>query len=396
MTERAAHGIDPKLVARVTTRFAERFGPEPRPRVAVSPGRVNLIGEHTDYNAGFVLPMAIGRAAAVAFRPRPDRVLRGHSVAFDETRELAIDTLRAPGGNDWLSYVAGVVWAFASEGLAVRGLDVVVDGDVPIGAGLSSSAALEMATARALAAAAEVPWDPVRMAKIGQAAESRYVGMNCGIMDQFASAVCEEGNALLLDCRSLETSPVPVPEQAAVVVMDTGARRSLAESAYNDRRAACERVVARLATLVPRVRALRDVTPDQLEAARPRIDATDFKRASHVVSECRRPAELANALSRGDLARAGSLMNDSHFSLRDLYEVSCEELDLVTAIAREQPPCFGARMTGAGFGGCAVALVRQDAVPAFCSAVLSAYKAKIDLPAALYPCRPVAGARLLE
>jgi galactokinase len=396
VSERAVRGIDPGLVARVTARFAERFGGEPRPRVAAAPGRVNLIGEHTDYNDGFVLPMAIGRAAVVAFRPRPDRILRAHSVAFEETREVAIDSLQAPGAHDWLSYVAGVFWAFTSEALPVRGLDVVVDGDVPIGAGLSSSAALEMATARALATAAEVPWDPVRMATIGQTAENRYVGMNCGIMDQFASAACREGNALLLDCRSLDTTPVPVPADAAVVVMDTGARRALAASAYNDRRAACERVVARLATLEPWLRALRDVTPDQLEAARPRIDATDFKRASHVVRECRRPVEMAEALSRGDLARAGRLMNDSHFSLRDLYEVSCEELDLVTALAREHASCFGARMTGAGFGGCAVALVREDSVAPFCEAVLSAYGAKVDLPAALYPCRPMAGARLLE
>jgi galactokinase len=357
---------------------------------------VNLIGEHTDYNEGFVLPMAIGKAAVVAFRPRADRLLRAHSVAFDETREIGIDALSTPGGTAWLAYVAGVLWAFADEGLPVAGLDVVVDGDVPIGAGLSSSAALEMATARALAAAAGVAWDPVRMARIGQKAENLYVGMSCGIMDQFASAACAEGHALLLDCRSLETKPVPVPEQAAVVVMDTGVRRALVASAYNDRRAACERVVAGIAKLVPEVRALRDVSSDQLEAVRALTDPIDFKRASHVVAECRRPVEMQDALCRGDLARAGRLMNDSHFSLSDLYEVSCEELDLVTAIAREQPACFGARMTGAGFGGCGVALVRRDAALPFCDAVLRAYRSKIDLPAALYPCRPAAGARLVE
>jgi galactokinase len=220
--------------------------------------------------------------------------------------------------------------------------------------------------------------------------------MSCGIMDQFASAVCQEGEALLLDCRSLETKPVPVPDAAAVVVMDTGARRALAGSAYNDRRAACERVVARIAGLEPGVRALRDASFAQLETVRSAIDPTDFKRASHVVAECRRPVEMQDALRQGDLARAGRLMNDSHFSLRDLYEVSCEELDLVSALAREQPACFGARMTGAGFGGCGVALVRRDAALPFCDAVLRAYRSKIDLPAALYPCRPAAGARLVE
>ncbi len=389
-------GIDPALVQRATARFAEVFGAEPAPKVAVAPGRVNLIGEHTDYNDGFVLPMAIGRVIVVVFRPRADRKLRGRSVAFDETKELDLDSLAAPGGSDWFSYVAGVAWAFGGEGLTVPGLDVVVDGDVPLGAGLSSSAALEMATARALVDAGALEWDPVRMAKLGQTAENQYVGMNCGIMDQFASAVSRAGHALLLDCRSLETRPVPLPEEAAVVVMDTGARRSLAGSAYNDRRAACERVVAHLQGLDPGVRALRDATLDLLERAEGDLDPTDLKRARHVVPENTRPVDMADALQSGDLARAGQLMNDSHASLRDFYEVSCEELDLITEIAREQASCFGARMTGAGFGGCAVALVAARATGPFCETVLSAYKKSIDLPAALYPCRPMAGARLVD
>jgi len=391
----ASIGVDPALVERAMARFVQRFGDDPAPRVAIGPGRVNLIGEHTDYNDGFVLPMAIGRAVVVAFRRRDDRVLRGHSVAFDETKEVDLDSLAAPGGDDWLSYVAGVAWAFGSDGLEAPGLDVVVDGDVPLGAGLSSSAALEMATARALAHAAGLDWDPVRMAKLGQKAENEYVGMNCGIMDQFASAVSREGHAVLLDCRSLETRPVPVPEQATVVVMDTGARRSLAGSAYNDRRAACERVVAHLETLDPSVRALRDVDLDLLARAEADLDPTDLKRARHVVPENGRPVLMEGALETGDLTRAGELMNDSHASLRDLYEVSCEELDQMTEIARDQPSCFGARMTGAGFGGCAVALVEADATEAFCETVLSSYEELFDLPAALYPCRPVAGARIL-
>jgi galactokinase len=388
------HGIDPQLLARARAAFESRFGAGFR--TAAAPGRVNLIGEHTDYNDGFVLPMAIAKAAVVVFRAREDRVLRGYSVAYDETKEVEVDSLRPPGGHDWMSYVAGVVWALAEDGVAVRGLDVVVDGDVPIGAGLSSSAALELATARAMTAASGAPWDPVRMAKIGQRAENRYVGMNCGIMDQFASAACEAGKALLLDCRSLETEAVPVPAKAAVVVMDTGARRALAGSAYNDRRAACERVVAELSHTHREVRALRDVSVSQLQAARGRLDAVDFRRASHVVPENKRPVELAEAFERGDLALAGRLMNDSHVSLRDLYEVSCEELDVMTALARSQPSCFGARMTGAGFGGCAVALVDAAQVQPFCEAVLAGYRKRIELPAALYPCRPEAGARLVD
>ena len=275
-------------------------------------------------------------------------------------------------------------------------MDVVVDGDVPIGAGLSSSAALEMATARALCEATGTPWDAVRMAKLGQLAENRYVGMNCGLMDQFASAACTAGHALLLDCRSLETRPVPLPDAVAVVVMDTGARRSLAASAYNERRAACERVVAELARARPGIAALRDVSLEELEAALPRLDATDAKRARHVVAEIARPAAMAGALGEGDLVKVGRLMKESHVSLRDLYEVSCEELDLMTSLARRQPSCHGARMTGAGFGGCAIALVDAADVDAFCEEVLFGYKATFDLPAALYPCRPVSGARLLE
>ncbi len=389
------HGIDPRLLQRARQQFEEHF-PGGGPHLSVAPGRVNLIGEHTDYNDGFVLPMAIGRAAVLAFRPRPDRLLRGFSVAYREAREVALDSLSAPGGTDWLSYVAGTAWAFAASGLPTRGLDFVVDGDVPIGAGLSSSAAVEMATARAMAYAAGVEWDAARMAKLGQQAENRYVGVNSGIMDQFASAACQEGSALLLDCRTLETQPVPVPARSAVVVMDTGARRELAGSAYNDRRAACERVVAELKRTQPGIEALRDVGLDQLQAARDRLDPVDFKRASHVVAENRRPLELAEAFRRDDLALAGRLMHDSHYSLRDLYQVSCEELDLMTELARQQPSCYGARMTGAGFGGCAVALVDAAAIGPFMAAVLPAYKARIDLPAALYPCRPEAGARLLE
>jgi galactokinase len=388
-------GIDPALVRRVERRFAEEFG-APAPRLAVAPGRVNLIGEHTDYNEGFVLPMAIGRATVIAFRPRADRRLRAHAVAFGETKEIDLALLRPLGGSDWLSYVAGVAWALADEGFEPPGLDAVIDGDVPIGAGLSSSASLELAAARAFAAAGGLPWDPVRMAKLGQKAENRYVGMNCGLMDQFASAVSREGCALLLDCRSLETEPVPVPAGTAVVVMDTGARRALAGSAYNDRRAACEAAVAALEPLAPGIRALRDVSLELLERGRDRLDPVVLKRARHVVPENLRPREMAAALHEGDLGRAGSLMNESHASLRDLYEVSCLELDAITDLARAQPGCYGARMTGAGFGGCAVALVAEKKTGTFCNAVLSAYRSKVDLPAALFACRPMAGARLLE
>jgi galactokinase len=391
---RPAKDAEAALVRRVRERFAQSFGGEAR--VALSPGRVNLIGEHTDYNEGWVLPMAIERAAVVAYRPRRDRRLRVHAAAYGETREVDIGELRPPGGSEWIAYVAGVAWAMGEAGYLVPGLDAVVDGDVPLGAGLSSSAALELAAARAFAEAAGIEWEATAMARLGQRAENAYVGVNCGLMDQMASAVCREGCALLLDCRTLGTEPVPVPDGAALVVMDTGARRSLAASAYNDRRAACEAAVAVLAGDHPGIKALRDVDAATLAAAEARLDPLIFRRAQHVVAENRRPLQMKQAFRDGDLAAAGQLMNDSHASLRDLYEVSSPELNLVSSLARSHPDCFGARMTGAGFGGCAVALVASARVEEFSRTVHAAYRAEVDLPSAFFACRPAGGARIVE
>jgi galactokinase len=376
--------------------FLDVFGGVP-PEVAVAPGRVNLIGDHTDYNDGFVLPMAIDRGAAAAFRARPDGRLRVHAAAYGETRETLLSALAPPGGSDFLAYVAAVAWAFREAGYKIPGLDLVLHGNVPIGAGLSSSAALELAVARAFCAAGRLPFDPVTAARLAQRGENAYVGMNCGLMDQFAAAAASEGCALLLDCRSLETTAVPLPAEAAVVVMDTGARRALATSAYNERRSACESVVAVLAALRPGVRALRDVDEAFLESARDRIEPTAYRRARHVVAENARPVAFAKAMARGDLGAAGRLMNDSHASLRDLYDVSSPELDLITDLARAQAACFGARLTGAGFGGCAVALVSAAATGDFIPSVEAAMRrARPALRSTLFACRPSAGARLLE
>jgi galactokinase len=373
-------------------RFNESFG-EPPAGVALAPGRVNLIGEHTDYNDGFVLPMAIDRHTAVAFRRRDDRVLRAAARAFPGSREIQLDGLE-PGIAGWAGYVAGVAWALEGAGHAVRGVDLLVDGNVPMGAGLSSSAALELATARALAAASDIEWNPVEMAKLGQKAESGFVGMNCGLMDQLASAACREGCALLLDCRSLESEAVELPGDVRVVVMDTGARRELVGSAYNARRASCESAVETVRRHHPGVRALRDVTADQLEALRRELDAETYRRARHVVVENLRPVAFAEALRNGDRTGAGCLMNESHASLRDLYDVSSRELDRITELAREHPACYGARLTGAGFGGCAIALVAADGAESFSAEVHGAYRSEIDLPSAFFVCRPSAGAHL--
>jgi galactokinase len=375
-------------------RFRQLFAASD-PSGATAPGRVNLIGEHTDYNEGFVLPMGIDLHVAVAFAPNGDRSINVHSTADDATRRIDIDTLSAPGGAEWYDYVAAVAWALAEDGEEPAGVDMVVCGNVPIGAGLASSAALEMAVTRALCHASGIDWEPSRMALLGQRGENEFVGVSCGIMDQFAAAASRAGCAMLLDCRNLETAAVAIPDEATFVVMDTGVRRKLSHSEYNDRRASCERAVAVLAENDRSVLSLRDVNGAALAAREHLMDSTTYKRARHVVAENRRPAEMADHLRNGDLAGAGRVMNESHASLRDLYEVSSAELDAVTAAAREAPGCFGARMTGAGFGGCAVALVDSRSTREFVAEVRRGYSATSGMQGNFHVCAASAGASLI-
>ncbi len=377
------------------TVFRDAFGGAAEPRIAVAPGRVNLIGEHTDYNDGFVLPMAVNRSVAAAFSTRADRVLRVHSTVFSVTEEAVIDQLEPPGGHGWFDYVAAVAWAMREADIHMTGADIAIAGDVPVGAGLASSAALELAVARALVRASGATWDPLRMAAVCQKAENSYVGVNCGIMDQFAASVCVAESALLLDCRSLDYTIVPIPSEARFVVMDTGVRRELAASEYNDRRHSCETAAAILRRTNPGVRSLRDVDTHMLAAATQSLDELTRRRAHHVVNEICRPAQMAEALQRQMLVVAGRLMNESHESLRDLYEVSCSELDLITEIARADDSCYGARMTGAGFGGCAVALVSTEEVNGFVSRMAGEYRAAGGSDGAFYVCLPSAGAAIL-
>ncbi len=388
-------GANPDWIAQLGPRFQTEFGGADTPRIAVAPGRVNLIGEHTDYNDGWVLPMAIDRRVGVAFAPRKDRILRAHSVVFDETRALCLDELEPPGGSEWISYVAGVAWALMSSGHKVLGGDLVVDGDVPLGSGLSSSAALEMATALALSEISGIPWSPVEMALLGQRVESDWVGVKGGVMDQFTATMGRVGHALLLDCRSLSNSLVAIPDHAVVVVMDTGAPRLLADSAYNERSASCAAAVEILREADPAIRALRDVDLDFLESERGRLDETVYRRSLHVVTENLRPLSMADAFASADLERAGLLMDESHFSLRDLYEVSSVELDLFTELARQHSACYGARLTGAGFGGCAIALVSDEGAEDFMEETHSRYRSRVELPSAVFACRPESGARLI-
>lgn len=375
--------------------FADRLGAGAPEGLAAAPGRVNLIGDHTDYHEGFVLPMAIDREVVVAYRRRADDRLVVHSQTVGETRVVDADGLEPARVAGWVAYVAGVVWALRAGGLPVPGLDLLVDSNVPVAAGLSSSAALELAVARAAAEAAGAPWDPLAMARRAQHAENVFVGVRCGIMDQLAAACGVDGAALLVDCRSLDRKAVPLPSGATIVVLDTAVPRSLSSSAYNERRTSGERAAEAARALWPAVRTLRDVPADLLPRLRDLLDDTTWRRASHVVAENERPVRLAAALAAGDLEEAGAIIDQSHASLRDLYEVSSPELELITAAAHRAPGCLGARLTGAGFGGCALALVRASETAAFIEAVEMAYRRASGRAGRCFVVRPVGGARIL-
>lgn len=368
--------------------FLHHFGHPPR-WIVRAPGRVNLIGEHTDYNDGFVLPLAIDRAVWIALAPRTDRRVTVHSVDFDQAGEFSLDDLRHQQAG-WLEYLKGTAWALQDAGHCLTGWEGVLQGDVPLGAGLSSSAALEMATARAFALVGNLDWNPVVMAKLGQRAENKWVGVNCGIMDQLISAAGHAQHALLIDCRSLDTQPVPFPPGVAVAVLDTATRRGLVDSAYNQRRSQCE-----AAARFFHVPALRDVAIEQLEQSADGMDAVARRRARHVITENDRTLRAADAMRRGDAAQLGRLMSESHQSLRDDYEVSSDALNAMVECAEAHEACYGARMTGAGFGGCAVALIRADAGDDFVRRTSAAYQESTGLTPAAYVCQATNGAEVM-
>ncbi len=382
--------MDPQELA--VQEFQSRFGAAP-PLIVRAPGRVNLIGEHTDYSDGFVLPMAIDRAIWIALRARDDGRVVAHTLDLDDTTEFALEALKHADGG-WSEYLKGVAWSIQQEGYAIGGWEGVLAGNVPIGAGLSSSAALELATARAFAAVSGLPWDPRTMARICQRAETDWVGMRCGIMDQMISAAGEAGHVLLIDCRSLRTKLVPLPPGAVVAVLDTGSRRGLVDSAYNERRAQCE-AAARFFG----VPALRDVSLAELEARAPELKShlgeVIHQRARHVVTENIRTLDAAAAMERGDVIALGSLMDASHVSLRDDFEVSGKELNVMASCARRTDGCHGARMTGAGFGGCAVALVKAEATESFSVSVAACYEDATGRPSEITICRPAPGAEVV-
>ena len=364
-----------------------------RIRVVHAPGRVNLIGEHTDYNAGFVLPLAIDLGISIALLPTDDRRVTLTLEATGETDRVDLDRI-PPRSGRWIDYVAATAWAMAAADLPVRGFRGVLVSDLPQSAGLSSSAALELASALALAGGEEPGTDRMTLARIAQRGENEYVGVACGLMDQFASAMGEAGAALLLDCRSLAFRAVPLPlDEVAIIVTHSGSTRRLERSAYNERRAQCEAAVSVIARNEPGVATLRDVTPAMLDAAAS-LDPVLFRRASHVVAENARVLDAVAALDAGDVASAGRLLSASHASLRDLYEVSSPELDALVEIAEAVPGVLGARLTGAGFGGCTIAIVRREAVGRLTEAILEAYPARTGLTPRVFEVRPSRGASM--
>lgn len=373
----------------IAQQFEKMFG-GPATMLVRAPGRVNLIGEHTDYNDGFVLPMAIDRAVWIALRPLGDRRVRLYSADFDETAEFSLDGLRNEG-NSWVEYIKGVAFVLQSEGYPVSGWEGVIAGDVPIGAGLSSSAAVEMASARAFAALDGWPWDARVMAKAGRRVENEWIGVNSGIMDQMISAAGRAGHALLIDCRSLETEAVPLPPGVAVVILDTMTRRGLVDSEYNDRRMQCERAAA-----VMGVPALRDADMELLYRKSGDLDPVTARRAKHVISEDQRTLDAAAVMRQGDAVAMGRLMNESHISMRDDFEISRREMDTMVELAQADPNCYGARMTGGGFGGAAVALVRVEGAEPFAAAVSSAYRQATGLDPQVYICAATDGAAVVR
>jgi galactokinase len=367
--------------------FREEFGTDPRALVR-APGRVNLIGEHTDYNDGFVLPAAIDRDLCIAIRPRSDSIIDVRSEGHDRsTFPLDVFQRRVEG---WGAYVQGVAWALTESGLVLAGWDGAVASDIPVGAGLSSSAAIELATARAFEVTSEFSWEPKEMARLCRRAENAWVGVASGPMDQLAIARGRVDHAILLDCRSLGLEWVPIPAGVAVVVLDTGTRRTLESSAYNDRRAECEAAARALG-----VSALRDISETELRSHLARLPETLARRARHVVTENTRTIAAAAALRAGDAASAGRLMNESHRSLRDDFEVSSMALDAIVEAGRAAEGCLGARLTGAGFAGCAVALVERPAAARFEGAVAEAYARSTEQACRTYVCRASDGASVL-
>jgi galactokinase len=378
----------------IAEKFRAKFGMNPH--VYRAPGRVNLIGEHTDYNDGFVMPAAIGFYCWVAAAPRTDRRLVISSEEFPEHAEVDLAAKPLRPSKNWSDYSVGVAVELENAGFHVNGANLLIHGEVPIGAGLSSSASIEVATALALAEESGLAIDRTRLAQICQRAENEFVGMRCGIMDQFISLHGRANHALVLDCRSLQYEFVPIPESVRLVICNTGVKHKLAGGEYNSRREECEEAVRSLKKELPEIRALRDVNMKQLEQYRGQLSEIAYKRAEHIITENERVLKGMGALRAGDLESFGRHMAKSHESLRDLFEVSCAELDLMVDLANREAGVYGARMTGGGFGGSTINLVQAANAAEFAQNVGKAYQKETGIAPGIYTCLPAEGAGLVE
>ncbi len=375
----------------LSTAFRNLYGSEPK--IYRAPGRVNLIGEHTDYNDGFVMPAAIDFSTWAAISPRNDRLVSVFSENFREQFKFSLDDSAPQARGQWSDYVRGVAVTLEQSGYRLRGAELLLRGDVPIGSGLSSSASVEVATGLALLGNSGVAVERAELARLCQRAENEFVGMRCGIMDQFVSCLGQRGKALLLDCRSLAHDLLSLPDEVRLVICNTMVKHELAAGEYNSRRAECEAGVSHLVSVLPRVHALRDVTEAELESHKDGMSEVVYRRCRHVVTENNRVLEGKKTLETDNLPEFGRLMNESHQSLRDDYEVSCPELDIMVGLAQEMPSVYGARMTGAGFGGCTIALVFARGAEEFKRRIARAYQATTGITAEVYICRAAAGAQ---
>src|SRR5262245_10984867 len=376
--------MDLTLGRRVSRLFRERFGAEGR-RFFAS-GRVNLLGAHVDYHGGVVLPIAIDRGVFAVARARSDRRVRLASTNFDGAFEFTLDAPPDANGAGWSAYPLGVLLELERGGKKLPGFDLGFGGDLPAGAGMSSSAAILVATATAVSALAGLALAPIDVARLAHRAETGFVGVKCGIMDQFASALGKAGHALWLDCKDQSFEHVPLPSsRMAFVVLDSMTRRELKDGGYNRRVAESTAALAKLKPKLPAITCLRDVGVDELDANRAALDDLEWKRARHVVTEVARVRRARQLLERGELLEFGQLMWLSHLSSRHLYEVSTPRLDALHEIARGHPACYGARLTGAGFGGCALAVVRAGETESFCAHVAAGFAERFGQRPDVYP-----------
>ena len=389
--------MNPRLLDQARVLFFETFGGEPTVAV-LAPGRVNLIGEHTDYNEGFVLPMAVDRGIVMVARRREDAQVHLYSADYRQRVEFLLEPLRKDPAHPWADYVKGVAQGLRQGGHALGGFEAVILGDLPQGAGLSSSAALEVAGEVLFRKLFQFPLADLELVKLAQKAENEFVGVQCGIMDQFASHLGAKGCALFLDCRSLELDWVPLGEDLRVVVFNTGVKRELASSDYNVRRQQCVEGVRQFGKFVPGLKSLRDLSLCDFEKYQAQVEPLVMKRCRHIVSENQRVQDAVEAFRNRNLDRVKVLFKESHESLRDDYEVSCPELDALVEAAEEHPLQKGSRMTGGGFGGCTVHLLPKDegVLQNFITFVAQDYEKRFGRKPESYVFTPAAGAKFLE